>query len=132
MNYLVRLVTPKVNRHHLYCPEDWKFQEQSSSQARIFHSYTYHGKSQERSCHVQRVLILISVIMGPPQFNMGINYPLGYVRVTDMNIHCAYFILNINFLLKIMFVQLQMQSVHITTDVVSSNLDQGEVFNNMG
>jgi hypothetical protein len=25
-----------------------------------------------------------------------------------------------------------MQSVHITTDVVSSNLDQGEVFNNMG
>jgi hypothetical protein len=27
--------------------------------------------------------------------------------------------------------QLPMQSVHITTDVVSSNLDQGEVYNNM-
>jgi hypothetical protein len=25
--------------------------------------------------------------------------------------------------------QLPMQSVHITTDVVSSNLDQGEVYN---
>jgi hypothetical protein len=27
--------------------------------------------------------------------------------------------------------QLPMQSVHITTDVVSSNLDQGEVYNIM-
>jgi hypothetical protein len=34
--------------------------------------------------------------MGPPQFNMGINYPLSYVRVTEMNIHCSYFILNIS------------------------------------
>ena len=42
--------------------------------------------------------------MDPPQFNMGINYLLGYVRVTEMNIHCSYFILNINFLLRIMFV----------------------------
>jgi hypothetical protein len=48
--------------------------------------------------------MLIPVIMGPPQFNMGINYPLGYVGVTEMNIHCSYFILNINFLLRIMFV----------------------------
>jgi hypothetical protein len=30
--------------------------------------------------------------MDPPQFNMGINYLLGYVRVTEMNIHCSYFI----------------------------------------
>jgi len=27
--------------------------------------------------------------------------------------------------------QLSMQSVHITTDIVSSNLDQGEVYNIM-
>ena len=31
----------------------------------------------------------------------------------------------------VLLLQLPMQSVPITTDVVSSNLDQGEVYNNM-
>jgi hypothetical protein len=53
----------------------------------------------------------------------------------------TYILLDINFCLKtwgrrgrdrmVVYLQLLMQSVPITTDVVSSNLDQGEVYNIM-
>jgi hypothetical protein len=40
-------------------------------------------------------------------------------------------IYKVSFLLWLLDLQLPMQSVPITTDVVSSNLDQGEVYNIM-
>ena len=46
-----------------------------------------------------------------------------------LNLHLTHNIYNVAVIVWWMDLQLPMQSVHITTDVVSSNLDQGEVYN---